>query len=194
VVDATVRRRVRELLATEVIPHPDLVGRNSQMMRADVDHALQEPEMLHARISAIRADRTLVGHRLCEVNARTLEPINSRKYLRPNHAAERLIWRIGSAIVDMARRNSRDHAILVQSNPRVPKGALVAVRARCHVLGPGLHPLDRAASGFLRGQRTYRHLRIAGDLDSEAAADVGCLDANLVYVDVQMRGKKLNCK
>ena len=47
---------------------------------------------------------------------------------------------------------------------------------------------------FLRSQGADRHLRIAGDLDAEAATDIGGLDANAVDVNLQMRGQKLDGK
>ena len=49
--------------------------------------------------AAVRANRTLVGDRLREIDTGILEPINARKNLRPNHAPKRLVARKGSAIV-----------------------------------------------------------------------------------------------
>ncbi len=148
--------------------------------------------MLHARVSAIRADGTLVGDRLREIDARVLEAIDARKNLRPDHAPERLVARKGSAVVVVLGIDGGNDAVLVESDARIAEGAFVAVGARNHVFGASLDPLNGTAAGFLGGQGADRHLRIAGDLDAEAAADVEGLDANAIDVDVQVRREKLN--
>ena len=85
-----------------------------------------------------------------------------------------------------------DDAILVERDARIAESALVAVGARNHVLGAGFNPLDRASASFPRSQRAHRHLRIAGDLDAEAAADIEGLHADLVDVYVQVRRQELD--
>ena len=194
VVDASVGSGVGKFFRANVVAQAHLVGRNSQLVGANVDHALQEPQVLHAGVAAIGADRTFVGDRLREIDARILEAINAGKHLRPDHAAQRLVARIGAAVVDVAGREGGDHAVLVEGDSSVAESSLIAVGARSDVLGARFHPLDRASAGFSRGQRAHRHLRIAGDLDAEAAADVGSLDADAVDVHVQMRGQKLDGK
>src|SRR5208282_3237286 len=59
VVDATVRRRVRHLTFANVVAQTHVVAGYSELVAADVKNALEEPEMLHSRIAAIRPDRTL---------------------------------------------------------------------------------------------------------------------------------------
>ena len=61
IVDAAVRRGVGKLFRPNVIAQAHLVGGNVQLVSADVEHALQEPQVLHARIAAIGADGTFVG-------------------------------------------------------------------------------------------------------------------------------------
>ena len=192
VVDAAVGRGVGKFLGKNVIAQAHLVGGNTQFVGADIDDALQKPQVLHARIAAIGADRTLVGDRLREIDAGILETIDAGKHLRPDHAAQRLVARISAAIVDMPRVNRGDDAILVQRDAGVAKGPFVAVRARSHVLGARFHPLDGTPASLLRSQRADRHLRIARDLDAEAAADVGSLDPNAIDVDAEVRRQKLD--
>src|SRR5207249_9742018 len=81
VVDATIRRGVRKFFRTYIVAYAHFVRRDSQFVRADINNALQEPQMLHPRISAIRTYGALVGHGLAEINASILEAIDARQYL-----------------------------------------------------------------------------------------------------------------
>ena len=144
--------------------------------------------MLHARVAAVRTDGTLIGHSLREINACILEPVDSRKDLRPDDAPQRLVTRVGTAVIDVPRSDRGDDAIFIQRNSRITECTLVAVSAGRHVLGAGLDPFNRASSGLLGRQGAHRHLRIAGNLDSEAAANIERLNANAVNVDVEVRG------
>ena len=60
VVDAAVRRLVRHVLGADVVALPHLDRVELELVRDDVDHALGEPELLHARVAAVRRDRRLV--------------------------------------------------------------------------------------------------------------------------------------
>ena len=71
-------------------------------MAADVDDTFQKPQMLHARISAIGADWTLIRDRLREVDACILEAIDTGEHLRPDHASQRLVAWVCTAIIDMS--------------------------------------------------------------------------------------------
>src|SRR6266436_1427273 len=142
--------------------------------------------MLHAGIATVRADGALVGDRLGEVDPGILEAIDSGHNLRPDDTPQRLIARISAAIIDMARRDGGDVAIFVQRYPGIAERPVIAVRARSHVLGARFHPLDGTSASLFRSQRADRHLRIAGDLDSETAANVGGLDPYAVNVYVQV--------
>src|SRR5918912_902401 len=95
VVDAAVRRLVRHLLALDVVPLPHLDRVEPELARDDVHDPLGQPEVLHARVAAIRRDRRLVRHDLCEVDADVPPPIAPRRNLRPDDAAERLVAREG---------------------------------------------------------------------------------------------------
>ena len=161
-------------------------------MGADVEHALQKPQMLHARIAAIGTDGTLVGDDLREVDAQVLQPIGRGRHLRPDDAAQRLVARISAAIVDVPGVDGENHAVFVERHARVAKRALVAVRARGHVLGARLRPLDGRAVGFARRQRADRHLRIVRDLDPKAAANVVRLHPHLVHAQMQRGRQQLN--
>ena len=149
-------------------------------MRANIHNSFQEPQVLHPRIAAIRANRTLVRYRLAEIDARIPEAVDAGKNLRPDHAAQWLIARIGTAIINVAGVDCHDDSVFVQSDTRVAECPLVAVCARDVVLGARLDPLHRAAARFFRRQRANRHLRVTGDLDPKAAADVESLNPNPV--------------
>src|SRR5258708_32609194 len=103
--------------------------------------------MLHARVSAIGAYGTLVGDGLPEIDASVLETIHPTENLRPDHAAQGLIARVGAAVVDVARVDGGDDSVFVEGYARVAGGALVAVSARNHVLGAGFCLLDGACIG-----------------------------------------------
>src|SRR5260370_10133024 len=143
--------------------------------------------MLHARIAPIGADRAFVGDCLGKVNACILEAVDTWENLGPDDASQWFIAGIGSAVVDVARRDCADHTFVVQCDARVTKSAFVAVSAGSHVLGARFNPLDRTPPGLLRSQRTYSHLRITGDLDAEAAPDVEGLHAHPVDGNLKMR-------
>ncbi len=142
------------------------------------------------RVAAVRTHRTLVGHHLIHVDAHVLDAIRPGQHLCPDDAAQRLVPRIRSAIIDVPRIDGGDHSILIQRHTRIEKGALVAVRARLHVLGARLRPLHRAAAGLPRRQSAHRHIRIVRDLDSKAATDVKTLHQDLI--DAHAAGER-NC-
>ncbi len=148
--------------------------------------------MLHARIAPIGANWAFVGDCLGKVNACILETVDTWENLGPDDASQWFIAGIGSAIVNVARRDRGDHTLLVQCDARVTKSAFVAMSARGHVLGAGFNPLDGTPPGLLRSQRTYGHLRVAGDLDAEAAADIEGLDPNPVDLHLQVRSQELD--
>src|SRR5215467_10240356 len=194
VVDATVRRGIGERLGWNVIAKAYNVIWDPDLMGADIDHPLEKPEMLHAGVSAIGANRALVGENLRKLDAGVAESVGAAEDLRKDDATERLVARIGAAIIDVARGYRGDHAIFVESYFGVKESTLVAMRARNHMLRTGFDPLDRTASGFLGGEHTDSHLRISRDLDAKAAADIECLHANLVDVHTEMSGEKLDRK
>ena len=70
-------------------------------MAANVEDALHEPKMLHARVAAIRSDRTFVRNHLVHVDADVLHSIRGGKNLRPNDTAEWLVPRERTAVVDV---------------------------------------------------------------------------------------------
>src|SRR5258708_29541401 len=140
--------------------------------------------VLHARVSAIGAYGTLVGDGLPEIDASVLEPIHATENLRPDHAAQRLIARVGTAVVDVSRVDRRDDAILVEGHACVSKSPLVAVSARNHVLGAGFDPLDGPSTGLFRRQSADRHLRRTRDFDPEAASAVESLNPGLIDMNV----------
>src|SRR4029077_7299171 len=140
----------------------------------------------------IGADGAFVGNGLPEIDASILESINPTENLRPDHAAQGLIARVGAAVVDVARVDGGDDTVLVEGYARVAEGALVAVSARNHVLGAGFDPLDGPSAGLLQCQSADRHLRVTGDLDAETASDVESLNPDLIDMSVQMRGEELD--
>src|SRR4051812_31556509 len=181
VIYASVGRQVGELLRLDEIAFANRVSRNAEFVAANVDAALQEPQVLHARISTIGTDGTLIRDDLSEIDARILEPVDARKDLRPDHATERLIARVSAAVVKVSRLNAGDHAIRVQGDTRIEERTLVPVRARLHVLGTSLCPLDGLTAGFGGGESAQRHLGIIRDLDAKATADIERLAADVIH-------------
>src|ERR1700733_1516222 len=150
--------------------------------------------MLHAGVSAIRADRTLIRDCLREVYACILEAINPWKDLRPDHVAQRFVPGIRAAVIDVSRDNRGNHAILIESGTSVEKSPLVTVGARSDVFRARLHPLDWTSPSFFRGQCAHRHLRIARNLDTEASTNIGGLYAYAIDVNAEVGRKKLDRK
>src|SRR3981081_2545467 len=148
--------------------------------------------MLHARIAPIGANWAFVGDCLGKVNACSLKAVDTGKNLGPDDASQRFIAWIGPAIVNVARGDRGDHTLVVQCDACVTKSAFVAMSAGGHVLGARFNPLDGTPPGLLRSQRTYSHLRVAGDLDAEAAADIEGLHPNPVDLHLQMRRQELD--
>ncbi len=163
-------------------------------MGANVDHALQKPQVLHARVAAIGAHGTLICDRLRKIYAGVLETVHARENLGPDDATEGLVPGIRSAIVDMPRGDGGNHPVFVEGHTGVAKGAFIAVRAGGIVLGARFDPLNGPATCFFGCERARGHLRITGDFDTEAAADVERLHTNAVDVNAEMRSDKLNGK
>src|SRR5690349_21407515 len=143
IIDTAVRCRVWHFVFANVVAQPHLVIRNAERVPANVEDALHKPELLHARIPAIRPNRALIRHHLVHVDANVLDAIRSRQHLRPDNTAERLISWISAAIIHMTRVDRCDHSVFVQSYARVEKRALVSVSASLHVFGPRFRPFDR---------------------------------------------------
>ena len=195
VVHATVRSGVGEFFWANVVAQAHFVGRDAEFVPANVNNPLQEPEMLHTRVAAIRSHWTFVCDRLHEINARVLEAINSRKDLRPNHAAQWLITRVCPTVINVAGRQRGDDAVVVEGDscvtecpPSLPWALEVMCSERVSTHLIGLPPV------FFEAQRANRHLRIAGDLDAKTAANIGGLYADPVDVNAQVGGQKLNSK
>src|SRR5260370_3674595 len=138
--------------------------------------------MLHARIASIGANWAFVSDCLGKVNACILEAVDTWENLGPDDASQWFIAGIGSAIVNVARRDRGDHTLLVQCDARVTKSAFVAMSARGHVLGAGFNPLDGTPPALLRSQPTYGHLRLVGDLYADAPPDIEGFEPNPVHL------------
>ena len=149
VVHATIRRGVGKFLWPDVIAQPHLIGGDAEFVRANIDHPLQEPQMLHTGIAAVRSDRAFIGHSLSEINAGIFEAIHPGENLRPDHATQRLVTGISATVINVPRGNGSDHVILIQRHSRVTEGALIAVGAGGHVLGACFHPFNRPSPSFL---------------------------------------------
>ena len=192
VIDAAVGGGVGHFAGANVIAQAHFIARNAELMRADVHHALEEPQMLHPRIAAIGPDRTLVAANLRHVEAHIPQAVCAGQNLRPDNAAERFVTRVGATIVHVAGFDGLDDAVFVERDARVEKCALIAVRARQHVLGACLGPLHGPPADFSGSQRAKRHVRIIGDLDAEAATDVYARHVDLINAHAKRRGKKLS--
>ena len=150
--------------------------------------------MLHTRIAAIGADGTFIGNDLREIEARVLEAICSRKHLRPYDAPERLVARKRAAIIYVARIYRGNYAISIESHARIEERALVAVSAGQKMLRTRFGPFDRAAADLARGERAHGHVRIIRDLDSESAADIDAMNADLIDPNAERRREELRRK
>src|SRR5260370_25292570 len=71
------------------------------------------------------------------------------------------------------------------------EGALVAGRGGWRVLGALSPPLPGAPAGLARSQSAHGHVRIIGDLDPEAAADIKTLHQDLIDAHAERRREKL---
>ena len=160
-------------------------------MRTDIDDALHEPQLLHARIPAVRHDRARVRDSLREVDTHVAQAIRRRQHLRPDHAAERLVARVRTAVVDMPRAHGGEDTIRIQRNLGVEVGAFVAMTRGEHVLRANLRPLHAPAVAFLRRERGQRHIDVVPDLVAETAADVVRADSNTLGRHAQTRSKQL---
>src|SRR5713226_7859513 len=148
--------------------------------------------MLHPRIAAVRADGTLVGDGLREIDTRILETVDAGKDLCPNHATERLVAGIRAAVVDVPRSDPCDNSVPIEGHARVAKRALVPVGAGNVVLRACFDPFHGPSAGLFRCQRARGHLRIGSDFDAEAAADVESLYADAIDGNAEMRREELN--
>src|SRR5260370_1100533 len=90
-VDAPVWCGVRKLFGADVIPQAHFVAGDAELMGANVDHAFQKPQVLHARVATIGAHGTLVCDRLREIYAGVLETVHARENLGPDNATEGLV-------------------------------------------------------------------------------------------------------
>src|SRR5262249_33662437 len=147
----------------------------------------KKPQMLHARVSTVRANRAFIGHSLRKLDACILEAVNSRKHLRPDHASQRFIARICATIIDVARRNRSNNTFLVEGYTGIAECPFISMCARSHVLRPCLHPFYWTPPRLLRRQRTHGHLWVARNLDAEASTDIERLHTNAVNVNSEVR-------
>src|SRR5216684_3727576 len=101
VVDTAVGRGVWHFVFANVIAQAHFISGYAESVAADIEHSLHEPELLHARVAAIRSHGALVGHYLVHLDAHAFNAIRAGQHLRPDDAAQRLVPRIGAAIIDV---------------------------------------------------------------------------------------------
>ena len=186
VVDASVRRLVRHLVRADVVPLAHLDRVEPELRRDDVHDPLGQPQVLHARVPAVRPDRRLVRHHLREVDADVPPAIEARRDLRPDDAPERLVAREGAAVVERAHLEAEHRPVGLDRHLDVEERPLVSVRVRHVLVGSPLRPLDRAVE-LPREQAAGGQLRMEADLVAEAAADVVRDEAELVEAAAQRR-------
>ena len=155
-------------------------------MRDDVDHALGEPEVLHARVAAVRPARGLVRHHLREVERDVPPAVAAGRDLRPDDAAERLVAGERAGVVERLRAEAEQRAVRLDGHLDVLEPALVAVRVRHVLVGAPLRPLDGPPE-LAREQAARDELRVRADLVAEAAADVLRDEAQLVEAAAHRR-------
>ena len=150
-----------------------------ELVRDDVDHALGEPEVLHARVAAVRRHRRLVRRDLREVDADVAPLVHPRRDLGPDDAAERLVAKPGACVVERLRPEAEQRAVVLDRDLGLVEPALVAVRHRHVEVGAPFGPLHGPAE-LAREQAARDELRMRRDLVAEAAADVLRHEAELV--------------
>ena len=187
VVDAAVGRLVGHLLGLDVVALAHLDRVEIQLVGHDVDHALREPELLHARVAAVRSRRRLVRAGLREVHAHVAPAVAARRHLRPDDAAERLVAREGAGVVERLDLEAEHRAVGLHRHLDVEERALVAVRVRRVLVRAPLRPLHGPVE-LPRQQAEGDEVRVQRDLVAEPAADVLRDDAELVGADAQRRG------
>ena len=186
VVDAAVRRLVGELFVLDVVLLAHLDRIEAELVRDDVDDPLGQPEVLHARVAAVRRDGRLVRADLREVDADVAPPVAAGRHLRPDDAAERLVARESPAVVDRLDGEPEHRAVGLHRDGHVEEGALVPVRVRRVLVRAPLRPLHGTVE--LPGEEAARGvLGMKRDLVAEAAADVLADEAQLVDADTQRR-------
>ncbi len=143
---------------------PELVGHQ-------VDDSLGQPQVLQARVAAVRDRRALVRDGLRVVHADVLEAVTAGRHLRPDHRAERLVVQVGAGVVEGAHLEAEDRPVAHHGHLDVQEDALVAVAGGEHVVRAVLGPLHGPA-GLPRQEGEPGELRVAADLDPERPADV----------------------
>ena len=186
VVDAAVRRLVRHVLGADVVPLAHLDRVEAELARDDVDDPLGEPEVLHARVTAVRGDGRLVRRHLRELELDVAPAVHPGSHLRPDHAAERLVAQPRAGVVERLGPEAEQRAVVLDGDLGVPEPALVAVRHREVEVGAPLRPLHRPLE-LARQQAADDELRMRGDLVAEAAADVLRDEAELVEPHLHRR-------
>ena len=186
VVDAAVRGLVRHVLGLDVVALPHLDRVELELVRDDVDHALGEPEVLHARVAAVRRARRLVRRDLRELEADVPPLVDARCDLRPDDAAERLVAEPRAGVVERLRAEAEQRAVVLHGDLGVVEPALVAVRHRHVEVGAPFRPLHRPVE-LAREQAARDELRMRRDLVAEAAADVLRDEAQLVEAAAHRR-------
>ena len=156
VVDAAVRRLVRHVLGPDVVALAHLDRVDAELVRDDVDHALGEPEVLHARVAAVRRARRLVRRDLREVDADVPPLVHAGRDLRPDDAAERLVAQPGAGVVERLRPEAEQRAVVLDRDLGLVEPALVAVRHRHVEVGAPLRPLHGAVRACARAGSTRR--------------------------------------
>src|SRR5215471_11340246 len=101
--DTAIRRLVRHVLGADVVLLSHLDRIETELAGDDVDHPLREPEVLHARVAAVRGDGRLVRRDLRELELDVLPAVHARRDLRPDHAAKRLVTKPRAGVVERLR-------------------------------------------------------------------------------------------
>ena len=179
VVDAAVRRLVGHLLGLDVVPLAHLDRVEPELVRDDVDDPLGEPQVLHARVAAVRRHRRLVRHHLRVVEPDVAPAVAPGRDLRPDHAAERLVAEERAGVVERLGTEPEQRAVGLDGDLDVLEPALVPVRHVLVEVRPPLGPVDRAAE-LPREEAARDEVRVRGDLVAEPAADVLRDEAELV--------------
>src|SRR6185437_13859341 len=102
------------------------------------------PEVLEARVAAIRPAGRLVRAHLREVDVDVADPIAPCRHLRPDDATDRLVAWKGTAVVERLHPVGEDRAVILHSDLDIAEPALVSVGVGHVVVGPPLGPVDRS--------------------------------------------------
>ncbi len=183
-------RQVREFLLADHVAAADLDRVHAELVRGQVEEAFHDERRNRRADAAIGAQRRFVGGDGVGAERVVLHTIWPRKHLRRVQHLEGRCPRKRAVRADVGDRvQPRREDLAVSRDRHLALDDLVLrVERREEALATVLEPADRASYA----QRRKGGQRLLGEevtFQPEAAADVGCDDADLVFRIVQVLGE-----